>query len=142
VALRICLVEDNPDHVHIIVRAIKGIDAETEIGTFSDGESALEYLRTTTVVPDLVLLDLNMPGISGFDVLGAVKADERLKTIPVVILTSSDLRADVARAYELGASGYITKETYLQDLQAILAHTLLYWQVMKRADPLAQGSVA
>lgn len=74
-----------------------------------------------------------MPGLSGFDVLQALKADVRLRTAPVVMLTSSDASDDVARAYELGASGYISKPSYLHDLRAVLGNTLLYWSAMRRA---------
>jgi CheY-like chemotaxis protein len=139
-ALRVCLVEDDPDHAMIITRAIRQTDGQTQIEAVSDGEAALAWLRSTEVTPDLILLDINMAGLSGFEVLTQVKGDERLKHIPVVMLTSSELPADIARAYELGASGYISKPSYLHDLRAILGNTLLYWSVMKRhaADPRAE----
>jgi DNA-binding response OmpR family regulator len=86
-------------------------------------------------------LDINMPGLSGFDVLETVKADDRLKTVPVVMLTSSDASSDVARAYELGASGYISKPSYFHDLRAVLGNTLLYWSAMRRATLLSEGGV-
>ncbi len=99
----------------------------------------MEWLRSAEPLPDLILLDINMPGLSGFDVLEAVKADERLKSVPVVMLTSSDASADVARAYELGASGYISKPNYFHDLRAVLGNTLLYWSAMRRATPAIGG---
>lgn len=131
----ICLIDDDPDHVTIISRAIRELDGDTRVQTLSDGGEALAWLTTTEHLPDLILLDINMPGLSGFDVLEALKADERLRRVPVVMLTSSDLSADVARAYELGASGFISKPSYLHDLRAVLGNTLLYWSAMRRADP-------
>jgi CheY-like chemotaxis protein len=131
--LRICLIDDDPDHVLIITRAIRELGDESTVHAASDGDEAMDPL------PDLVLLDINMPGLSGFDVLEAVKADERLKAVPVVMLTSSDASADVARAYELGASGYISKPSYFHDLRAVLGNTLLYWSAMRRATLQSEG---
>jgi CheY-like chemotaxis protein len=98
-----------------------------------DGALALAELQSAAALPDLILLDINMAGLSGFDVLRAVKSDGRLRHIPVVMLTSSALDSDVARAYELGASGYISKPSYLHDVRAVLGNTLLYWSAMQRA---------
>ena len=135
----ICLIDDDPDHVTIIRRAIRELDAATVVESLSDGELALSWLRSTAQLPDLILLDINMPGLSGFDVLTTLKHDDRLKRVPVVMLTSSDLTADIARAYELGASGYISKPSYLHDLRAVLGNTLLYWSAMRRAQPHTGG---
>ncbi len=131
--LYICLIDDDPDHVLIISRAIRELGEQATVHAANDGDEALEWLRATANLPDLILLDINMPGLSGFDVLQAIKADERLKSVPVVMLTSSDASSDVARAYELGASGYISKPSYFHDLRAVLGNTLLYWSAMRRA---------
>ncbi|HUZ03626.1 MAG TPA: response regulator [Thermomicrobiaceae bacterium] len=131
--LNVYLIEDDPDHVLLITRAIKEVAAQTEVQSFLDGETALSSLRDPSLSPpDLVLLDIKMPGLSGFDVLSAIKDDERLRRIPVVMVTSSELPTDIARAYNLGASGYISKPSYMQDLQAVLGNTLLYWSFMSR----------
>lgn len=133
--LVVYMIEDDPDHTLIIGHALRQTEQGVQIRHFEDGELALEALEDQPK-PDLILLDINMGGLSGFDVLERVKADERLKHIPVVMLTSSDLPTDVARAYELGAAGYISKTSYLHDLKAVLGNTLLYWSAMKRApDP-------
>ncbi|CAN5145048.1 response regulator [soil metagenome] len=137
-SLRICLVDDDPDHVILIRRAIRELGAGTEVHAVYDGNDALEWLRSSETAPDLVLLDINMAGLNGFDVLQSLKADPKLKMVPVVMLTSSELTADIARAYELGASGYINKPSYLHDLRAVLGNTLMYWSAMKRAT--AEGS--
>jgi len=138
--LRICLIDDDPDHVLIITRAIRELGEQATVHAASDGDEAMEWLRSTEVLPDLILLDINMPGLSGFDVLEAIKADARLKAVPVVMLTSSDASADVSRAYELGASGYISKPSYFHDLRAVLGNTLLYWSAMRRATLHEGGS--
>ncbi len=131
--LLVYLIEDDPDHELIISHAWRQTELGAELRHFDDGDSALDALRNDSV-PDLILLDINMGGLSGFEVLEQVKGEDRLKHIPVVMLTSSDLPSDVSRAYELGASGYISKTSYLHDLRAVLGNTLLYWSAMKRAS--------
>lgn len=137
--LRICLIDDDPDHVLIITRAIRELGEQSTVHAASDGDEAMVWLRSANPLPDLILLDINMPGLSGFDVLEAVKSDDRLKAVPVVMLTSSDASSDVARAYELGASGYISKPSYFHDLRAVLGNTLLYWSAMRRATLHPEG---
>jgi CheY-like chemotaxis protein len=132
--LTVWLVDDDPDHVLIITRAIRSVDARITVHALPDGSEALDALRDADQPPDLILLDISMPGLTGFDVLSSVKQDERLRLIPVVMLTSSDLDDDIARAYQLGASGYISKTSYLHDLRAVLGNTLLYWSVMRKAS--------
>ncbi len=132
-ALRVLFVDDDPDHAVLITRAIKESDKTAEIQTASDGTEALALLRSAEDAPDLVLLDINMPGLSGLDVLARIKEDAALRRLPVVMLTSSELSSDIARAYELGASGYISKPSLVHDLRAVLGNTLLYWSAMKRA---------
>jgi len=132
--LTVLLVEDNVDHATIITRAIGDFDPLIDVHPVRDGESATVYLSQESAPPDLVLLDINMPGLSGFDVLEHIKGDPRLKAIPVVVLTSSELPSDITRAYQLGASGYVSKPTYLQDLRATLRNVMLYWSAMRRTD--------
>lgn len=132
--LRICLVEDDPDHTILITKAIREAAEGSAVQALADGHGALAWLHACDAVPDLILLDINMSGLTGFEVLAEVKSDARLKRIPVVMLTSSELSSDVERAYELGASGFISKPSYLQDLRAVLGNTLLYWSAMKRAS--------
>lgn len=131
--LRIYLIDDDPDHVLIISRAIREVAPQTSVCIVEDGSKALASLEAEEHPPDLILLDINMAGLNGFDVLAHVKSTPRLKHVPVVMLTSSELSRDVSRAYELGASGYISKPSYLHDLRAVLGNTLLYWSAMRRA---------
>lgn len=130
--LAVLLIEDDPDHTLIITRAIRQVNAAMQVQAVDNGADALELLHRMDEPPDLILLDINMAGLSGFDVLTRLKADASLRLIPVVMLTSSEVSSDIARAYELGASGYISKPSYLHDLRAVLGNTLLYWSAMKR----------
>lgn len=140
--LRVLLVDDDPDHVLLVRRALRDLMSGEFVAAIPDGGAALDALRSGAELPDLILLDVNMPGYSGFDVLTQLRADERLMSIPVVMLTSSDSQRDIARAYELGASGYVTKLAHPQDLRAVLANTLLYWSVMRRTRPGRDASTA
>lgn len=104
---RILLVEDNPDDIFMIKRAFEKAKIANPIDVVENGEKAIDYLEEN--IPVLVLLDLKLPGISGFEVLKWIKSRERLRRVPVVILTSSQNRKDVNRAYDLGANSYIVK---------------------------------
>lgn len=138
--LRVLLVNDDQAHVIIIRRAIRAVAPRMTVDTVADSAEALALLRAPEPAqrPDLILLDINMPGLSGFEVLKMVKEKPGLRHIPVVMLTSSELPADVARAYELGAGGYISKLSYLCDLRVVLGNTLLYWSTMRRV-PAERG---
>jgi CheY-like chemotaxis protein len=106
----ILLIEDDSIDVMKVKRALKDRNASNPLVNLENGEKALEYLDCkSTGKPCLVLLDLNMPGIDGFEFLRRVKNDQRLKKIPVVVLTSSQDEVDVVRSFDLGAAGYIVK---------------------------------
>jgi len=130
--LHVLLIDDDPDHVLLITRAITRAVPGITTDSIDEGGAALTRLRDAEPTPDLILLDINMPGLSGLELLAQIKADARLARIPVVMLTSSELTADITRAYQLGAGGYISKGTLAHDVQAVLGHTLLYWSVMRR----------
>lgn len=138
-SLAVYLIDDDPDHTIIITRAIGKCGVQANVHTVADGSTALDLLAREVDLPDLILLDINMAGLSGFEVLSRLKSDPRLQTIPVVMLTSSELASDVARAYELGANGYITKPSELHDVRAVLGNTLLYWATLKRAAHAPEG---
>jgi CheY-like chemotaxis protein len=137
--LYVYLIDDDPDHILLITRALRDTERSAMARAFEDPQEALDSLAGEERLPDLILLDINMPGLSGFDVLKKLKADRKLMTIPVVMLTSSELSSDVAKAYELGASGYISKPSYMHDIRAIPGNTLLYWSAMKRAPGSAEA---
>ena len=106
----IVLVDDSLADAMLFAEAVKQTAHSIPLTRFEDGQSALDYLRDKrTVLPDLVLLDLNMPGLSGHDVLYEIRSDRRLKRVPVIVLTSSSNMDDVARSYDEHANAYVVK---------------------------------
>ena len=114
-ALRVLVAEDNADHRFLAVRALRSaVDADVEVDEVEDGEQALDFLYRRRGYedrprPHLIVLDLRMPRVTGFEVLERIKQDDSLRSIPVIVLTSSQLPEDVDRAYHLGTNSYITK---------------------------------
>lgn len=128
----ILLVEDNYGDVLLTKRAFKQGKLANNITVAKDGEEAMQSLRgqgayTETPLPDLILLDLNLPKKSGTDVLREIKSDETLKHIPVVILTSSRAEIDVVKSYDLHANSYMVKPVSLDKLADIVAAVEFYW---------------
>ena len=112
--IEVLLVEDDPGDVLLIREAFEFNKVHNNLNVVNDGEQALAYLRregeyAESLRPDLVLLDLNLPRKDGREVLAEVKADERLRAIPVVVLTTSEAEEDVLKSYQLHANAYVTK---------------------------------
>jgi CheY-like chemotaxis protein len=112
--IRILLVEDDPGDVVITAEALDRVDNVHELHTVSDGEAALDFLRhqgdySDAQRPDLVLLDLNLPRLGGREVLARAKADPDLRTIPIVVFSTSVAEEDVAASYDLHANAYVSK---------------------------------
>ena len=112
--IEVLLVEDDPGDVLMTREAFEEHKVVNRLSVVADGVSAMAYLRkegehAQAATPDLILLDLNLPRMDGREVLAAVKADERLKHIPVVVLTTSEAEEDVLRSYSLHANAYVTK---------------------------------
>jgi CheY-like chemotaxis protein len=123
--IEVLLVEDDPGDVLLIREAFDYNKVHNNLNVVNDGEQALAYLRredgfTDTLRPDLILLDLNLPRKDGREVLAEVKADEALRTIPVVVLTTSEAEEDVLRSYQLHANAYVTKPVDFQRFVAIV----------------------
>jgi CheY-like chemotaxis protein len=126
-AVTILLIEDDPGHARLIEKNLRRSNITNEIVKFDSGQRAVDYLFKTGEYADsnhhsplLVLLDLNLPGFDGYQVLQRMKQDERTKRIPVVILTTTDDSREVARCYDLGCNVYVTKPVdYAQFSQAI-----------------------
>ena len=118
-AVSILLVEDNPDHALLTKLAIGHLDEVREVRVADDGFNALELLRHG-VRPDLILLDLKLPGLNGFDVLEALRSDASLRAIPVVVLSTSSADADRSRVATLGALGYLDKPVDVDALRRLL----------------------
>lgn len=123
--VRILVVDDDPGDVLMIEEALADSDVEKIIDVVSDGEEAMEFLRaegrhSEARRPDVILLDLNMPRMDGRQVLGAVKQDEDLRTIPIVVLTTSNADTDIVGSYTLQANAYVTKPIDLDDFNDVV----------------------
>jgi CheY-like chemotaxis protein len=105
----VLIVDDNPNDVVIAKMVLTRIDHDMKVEAAFGGEDALERLRSGDVLPSLILLDLKMPGMSGFDFLRKLRADERIKHIPVIVVSSSSLQADEKGSYSAGADGFLHK---------------------------------
>ena len=123
---RVFFAEDNPDHAYLIRRCLEPLGLD--LYHASDGETALEQLRHWRGnKPDFVLLDLNLPRMSGLEVLSALRANPQLRSIPVVVFSTSRLDSDVARAYECGANSFIVKPAKFGDFRELLLEVANYW---------------
>jgi two-component system response regulator len=146
----ILLVEDNPDDEALTLRALKKNNITNKIVVARDGVEALDYLfgtgmyagRDTSVEPELILLDLKLPKVDGFEVLKKLRADERTNLLPVVILTSSKEQQDVVNGYGLGANSYVRKPVDFQNFVEAVLQLGLYWLVLNERPPSGPGSRA
>ena len=136
----ILLVEDDPNDVLLIQRAFQKAGFRNVLKVVRDGEQAMDYLsgrgnyaqRDRCPLPFLVLLDLKMPGTDGFEVLQWLRSEPNLKRLLVVVLTSSNLQADVDRAYELGANSYLVKPVEFDEMVNIIQRFEAYWTEINR----------
>ncbi|MGH8687743.1 MAG: response regulator [Burkholderiales bacterium] len=139
----ILLVEDNPDDEELTLRALRKGNVANEVSVARDGSEALEYLfgtgkyagRDTTQMPTVVLLDLKLPKLGGIDVLKRMRADERTRLIPVVVLTSSSEDEDMLRSYESGANSYVRKPVEFAAFATAVAQLGVYWMLLNQAPP-------
>jgi two-component system response regulator len=134
----ILLVEDNPDDEALTLRALKQNNISNEIVVTRDGVEALDFLfgtgayvgRETSVLPELILLDLKLPKVDGFEVLKKLRSDPRTQLLPVVILTSSKEQQDIVNGYGLGANSYVRKPVDFQQFVDAVRQLGLYWLVL------------
>jgi CheY-like chemotaxis protein len=136
-AVEVLLVEDNEDDVVIIQEAFAEARLVNVIKTVRDGEEAMAYLRRqgkhkTAGMPGLILLDINMPKQNGFEVLKEMKADPQLRSLPVVMLTTSDREEDIVRSYANGACSYIRKPVDFDQFAKVVKQFELYWTLISR----------
>ena len=130
--MNILLVEDNPADMRLVSEALAEHAVSAELHWVQDGQSALDFLRRAGAhgeapVPDLVFLDLNLPGIGGKEVLGEIKNDPHLCSVPIVVLTSSAARQDVLDAYRLHCNSYLVKPVDFDEYLALVEHIRSYW---------------
>jgi two-component system response regulator len=134
----ILLVEDNPDDEALTLRAFKKSNIGNEVIVAHDGVEALDYLfgtgmhatRDPNHLPHLILLDLKLPKLDGLEVLERIRADERTRLLPVVILTSSKEQEDLVKSYSLGANSYIRKPVDFNQFTQAVQQLGLYWLVL------------
>jgi CheY-like chemotaxis protein len=125
-AARIFFAEDNPDHAYLIKRCLEPLGFDLHHA--SDGETALDQLRFWRGSnPNFVLLDLNLPRMSGLEVLSQLRITPQLKNVPVVIFSTSRLDADVTRAYENGANSFVVKPAKFGEFRELLLEVANYW---------------
>jgi len=144
----ILLVEDNPDDVELTLRAFKKNNILNKVVVAGDGAEALDYLfgagtysgRDMSIMPTVVLLDLKLPKIDGLEVLRRMRADERTKLLPVVILTSSKEEKDLINGYKLGANSYIRKPVDFERFIYAVKQLGLYWLLLNE-PPIIRGGL-
>jgi two-component system response regulator len=139
----ILLVEDNPDDELLTLRALRKNNVAGEVVVARDGVEALDYLfatgeyagRDISVMPQLILLDLKLPKIDGLEVLRRLRADERTRLLPVVILTSSKELQDMLDGYGRGANSYVRKPVNFEQFVGAVEQLKLYWLTLNEAPP-------
>ncbi len=134
----VLLVEDNPDDEILTLRALKKHNLANEIVVARDGQEALDFLfgegdysdRDTSILPQVILLDLKLPKIDGLQVLERLRAAKHTRNIPVVVLTSSNHEQDMIRSYDLGANSYVRKPVNFEEFLEAARQLGLYWLVL------------
>lgn len=136
-SVKIVMIEDDLGHARLIEKNIRRANIANDIAHFADGSSAIDYLFSTEVRangPLLILLDLNLPDMSGTDILERVKGDERLRRAPVVVLTTTDDKVEIQRCYDLGCNVYITKPVDYESFADAIRQLGLFLSVMQAPE--------
>lgn len=139
----ILLVEDNPDDEELTLRALRKNNISNELVVVRDGVEALDYLfgtgayegRNGSDLPQIVLLDLNLPRLSGIEVLRRIRADDRTKLLPVVVLTSSKEERDLLESYRSGCNSYVRKPVDFDEFLEAARQLSLYWLLVNEPPP-------
>ncbi len=139
---KILLVEDNANDVELTLAALNEYHLVNDVDVVRDGEEALDYLfkhgkyeGRVTEAPAVVLLDLKLPKVDGLEVLEKIKADDNLRTVPVVMLTSSREEQDLVRSYQLGVNAYVVKPVEFGEFMNALKELGLFWAVINQLPP-------
>lgn len=143
----ILLVEDNPDDVELTRMAFDRSKMTHQVVVVRDGQEALDYLfaawpfsgRNPLLMPNVVFLDLNLPKLSGLEVLRRMRADERTKRLPVVVLTTSNEEKDIIGSYDLGANSYVRKPVDFAQFVEAARQLGLYWLLLNETAPVLPG---
>jgi CheY-like chemotaxis protein len=131
----ILLIEDNPDHVELILKALRNNNVLNEVHVVTSGEAAMDFLYqrgeyANAARPGLILLDIKLPGMDGMEFLRRIKADPKLKPIPVVVLTTSAGEKEIVESYGCGANSYIVKPVDFEEFVKVIKEVKLYWVVV------------
>ena len=139
---KILLAEDNPKDVELTIEALSEHNLANNIVVVKDGVEAMEYLRyegnyklRNQGNPAVLLLDIKMPRMDGIEVLKAIRSDDKLKTIPVVILTSSREESDLIKSYELGVNAYVVKPVNFKDFIEAIKQIGIFWALLNELPP-------
>jgi len=138
-SIHILLIEDDDGHARLIERGLRKVGVINPIERVADGNDAMDYLyrrgHFAEVEPFeeslVVLLDINLPGLDGIEILGNIKSDEKLRSIPVIMLTSTDTRAEIDRCYRLGANGYVAKPIDIRELGEKLKRLGMFLEIVE-----------
>jgi two-component system response regulator len=138
--VEILLVEDSPDDAALAIRSLRHQNLANKLVHLKNGAEALDFIfgegefagRNVDRVPKVILLDLKMPKVNGLEVLERIKADQRTKSIPVVILTSSAEDPDIKKCYELGANSYIVKPVDFDNFSKAVTQLGFYWMLLNQ----------
>ncbi len=132
----ILLVEDDPDHEALTIRALKKSNMANDVRVARDGEEAINLLLGPNAIkPQVILLDLKLPKLDGLEVLKRIRENNATRTLPVVVLTSSDEERDVVRSYQLGVNSYIRKPVNFNDFAEATRQLGMYWLVLNECPP-------
>jgi chemotaxis family two-component system response regulator Rcp1 len=143
--IAVLLIEDSPGDVRLTQEAFRGINRSVILQVAADGAEALAILRREAPHvharrPDLILLDLNLPKMDGREVLARIKGDDSLKTIPAVILTTSEAEADIERCYQLQGNCYLRKPVQLDEFESLVKSINHFWLTMVTLPQQGQGA--
>ena len=144
--VEILLVEDNPRDLDLALRALRKANLGNRLQVARDGAEALEFIfclgphagRNVEDTPKVIMLDLKLPKVDGLEVLRQIKADPRTRSIPIVMLTSSQEQSDVMKSYELGVNSYIVKPVSFESFATAVQQAGLYWLLMNHQPKLAE----
>jgi two-component system response regulator len=132
--VEILLIEDNPDDAELTIRTLKKLKLANNLLHLDDGKEALDFLYDeSNGAPKLILLDLKMPRVDGIEVLRKIKSNERLKVIPVVILTSSKEECDIVDSFKLGVNAYIVKPVDFEQFENAVTQLGLFWMTLNQS---------
>jgi CheY-like chemotaxis protein len=138
--IEILLIEDSKEDAEMTLRAIKKINVINNVKVITDGEEAINFIygkgeyegRNLPINPKLILLDLKLPKIDGLEILGILKSDNDKKTIPIVVLTSSNEENDIVESYRLGVNSYIVKPVESDNFMKAIQNIGLYWLLLNQ----------